>query len=692
MFAASKTASVATGAVTQAEAVDFDGTNDYLSRASDMTGNISSKTFTFSCWFWWDGSSNANIYTAGNGTPFSVYVEGSTRRVYFYATGTTLNKYASLPVISKDTFISVVASMDMASGAAQIYVNDTSATVAGSSSNANIVFAQTTHGVAASSSGATPYLGRLSNLFLDYTYRDLSVTANRRLFVTADLKPAAGQATLNPILYLPMSDPTQPGKNSGTGGNFTLTGVVARSGRGPNQYNAPYSTLNGSTQYLSRTTALSGVADGKTFTVNLNFIFTSGTTKYIVTFGSYTVSILVNSSNSLNISATNAAGTQILLVTTPNNSLVSNRNYTLTASIDLANTSNRSVYLNGVAQSVTWSIYTNDTINFNLATPSYIVGRNISTTYFNGKIGAFWFNTSYIDLSVASNLAKFVSGTGINAAPADLGATGELPTGTSPLIYLPMYGNNAGKNYGTGGDFTENAGPYAGTRGPNEFWGNKANFGNSTSNYLSKATALTGNAGSVTTATFCCYFYVNDTTTNKTLFGFGSAASGTWQIIADKIFVYLGSGYVQFNESVSSGTWNSLLFSRSGTTITAYLNGAVLTIDTPNSSSYGGAIDFSVTPVNAAVRNSGSSTSEPLNGQLSELYLSSTYIDFSQEANRLKFRDCFGNPVNLSAQITAQAISNPIVYIRFDPSSQGANSGTGGNFTKTGTITDGGQL
>lgn len=37
--------------------------------------------------------------------------------------------------------------------------------------------------------------------------------------------------------------------------------------------------------------------------------------------------------------------------------------------------------------------------------------------------------------------------------------------GTPPLIYLPMCGNNAGKNYGTGGDFTVNSGPFAGARG-----------------------------------------------------------------------------------------------------------------------------------------------------------------------------------------------------------------------------------
>ena len=82
----------------------------------------------------------------------------------------------------------------------------------------------------------------------------------------------------------------------------------------------------------------------------------------------------------------------------------------------------------------------------------------------------------------------------------------------------------------------------------------------------------------------------------------------------------------------------------------------------------------------------------PYDGGLSEIYLTTEYIDFSQEANRLKFRDAFGNPVDLTQQIEDAAIPNPAIYMRFPPTSFGTNYGTGGNFTVNGTITDGGQL
>ena len=80
-----------------------------------------------------------------------------------------------------------------------------------------------------------------------------------------------------------------------------------------------------------------------------------------------------------------------------------------------------------------------------------------------------------------------------------------MPFGTPPLIYLPMYGNNAGKNYGTGGDFTVNSGPFTGARGPNEFWGNKADFDGSTG-YLARTSALSGVSDG---KTFSASFWVN---------------------------------------------------------------------------------------------------------------------------------------------------------------------------------------
>jgi hypothetical protein len=358
------------------------------------------------------------------------------------------------------------------------------------------------------------------------------------------------------------------------------------------------------------------------------------------------------------------------------------------------------VYLNGQAQSPTWAVYVNDNINFNITTsPKYYIGQRNNAGYWDGDLGALWFNTSYIDLSVASNLAKFVSGTGIDAKPADLGAAGELPTGTSPLIYLPMYGNNAGKNYGTGGDFTVNSGPYTGARGPNEFWGNKADF-NGTTGYLSRTSTLSGVSDG---KTFSSSFWINfdsatsaptllsvaSTTTtyrfriflnasrNLCVLAYNSAGS---MIIDATSALVLSTGtnyYVQLSCDLANASNRSIYINGSldATTWATYTN------DSINFSALYGAI---------GARPDG--TVSLYDGRLSELYFSTQYIDFTLEANRLKFRDAFGNPVDLTQQIEDGAIPTPAIYMRFPPTAFGTNSGTGGNFTVNGTITDGGQL
>ena len=262
-----------------------------------------------------------------------------------------------------------------------------------------------------------------------------------------------------PILYLPLSDPTQPGKNLGTGGDFALNGVVARSGRGPSQFNAPYSGLNGSTQYLSRT-SLTGISDGKQVTLAfcsygaINYVFTLGSAE---TFNRFRVLIV---STQVYVTGWNTAGTMILNLQGDIQSGYdfTSRNAVVVISLDLSDAGKRFVYVNGSTTTLAASAYTNDNIDF--TTANYFVGRDVAsgTNASAGRLGNVFFDTKYIDLSVPANLAKFVTGTGIDAKPVDLGANGEKPFGTPPLIYLPMYGNNAGKNYGTGGDFTVNGG------------------------------------------------------------------------------------------------------------------------------------------------------------------------------------------------------------------------------------------
>lgn len=715
MFSSNTSQVVATA--TQAEAIDFDGTNDYLIRSTDLTGNTDGKTFTFSAWVWSDVSGLSYIYTTDNTSDSRVQTWISTTQVGLYMKNPSgvvvLNASATVPNNNppKNTWIHVLWSIDLTSTSNRsCYINDVlQSTVSWDAySNDLIDFTQTNHNIAGG-----PVLGgytkaRLSNVYLDKTYRDMSVTANRRLFVTADLKPAAGQAALNPILYLPMSDPTQPGLNQGTGGNFTLTGVVARSGRGPNQYNAPYSTFDGTADYVRRTTAPTGIADGKTFTLHCAVLpdVLSSPAHYLISFSSSSDTkfrFYLQSNGAAIINGYTSAGTNVLTIEFPSATFVAGRNYVIDVSVDLTDTAKRRVYVNGTSVSVTWSTYTNSDINFAITTtPRYNVGADsTNAASYNGKIGALWFNTSYIDLSVPANLAKFVTGTGIDAKPVDIGASGELPTGTSPLIYLPMYGNNAGKNYGTGGVFSAISGPYTGARGPNEFWGNKARGDNpdgSNNQGLIRTTQLAGIADS---KTFSCSFWVQFNSSSgglreDNIAGFWIANSNaTWRIFrdtSDNLRIVAGS---RLSATVSGAITTSPAFVQICVDLAdtakrfVYINGVAQTVTW--STYVNNLIDFTVATQTLMCRYT-TGAAGGMDGSLGEFYFTTDYIDFSQEANRLKFRDAFGNPVDLSAQITAQAIPTPLIYMRMPPTSFGTNSGTGGDFALGGSPTDGGQF
>lgn len=708
-----------------AEAIDFDGTNDFLSRSTDLTGNANGNTFTFSVWVWRGNQNLQYIYNScesSTSTRFSVELTGSSgnnavRVIGKNTSGSTIFSVTSALVIGLQTWTSVIVSGNNNTNVLDIAINDVTERISDAFTSTNsIAFAQPIHNVA--QFNGDEMQTRLSNVFLDYTYRDLTITANRRLFVTADLKPAAGQAALNPILYLPMSDPTAPGTNTGTGGNFTLTGVVARSGRGPNQYNAPYSFFDGSADFLSRTTNLTGASASSAITFAASFMITGWSNDRTIfqispQDGQFTFAVQVNSIEQISVYARNAAGTPVFSFTASTGFSQTDpaisRNFHLVFSFDLTSTATRFVALNGVLQSVGYGDYSNSTVNVAPATnPRLSVGASTrlspgaggTDTYYYGQIGALWFNTSYIDLSVPANLAKFVSGTGIDAKPVDLGASGELPTGTSPLIYLPMYGNNAGQNYGTGGNFTVNSGPYTGVRGPNEYWGNWCGEGNGDVGYLSR----TGVSGIGTGKTFSLR------TRMQTRVG----VAGTRTILSQQspnFFIEVnGNDALAITARNAAGTVILSATSANSAIVPGTLYDLAINIDLSNTarrrvSLDGGANDLSMTWSTYTNDTFGLNTSTLTRvfcratdttslfyGKLGEFYFTTDYIDFSVEANRLKFRDAFGNPVNLTQQIESQAIPTPAIYLRFPPGAFGTNYGSGGAFTQSGNMYDGGQF
>ena len=227
---------IALGDTNAGACVEFDGTNDWLTRTGDFSGNADGNSFTFSCWCFKavDGES-LRVFTDGesSGTDSGLLVYAGNNDFAFYARDdadtTILGAHAYSNLLKAEVWTHVLISIDLSSASNRyVYFNDvnvTSSFTFGTYTDDDINFTTTTQSIGKAGGISTQlWQGRLSSLFLDYTYRDLSVTSNRRLFITADGQPAANQASLSPIMFMPLDDTNAIGKNLGTGGDFTVNG------------------------------------------------------------------------------------------------------------------------------------------------------------------------------------------------------------------------------------------------------------------------------------------------------------------------------------------------------------------------------------------------------------------------------------------------------------------------------------
>lgn len=209
--------------------------------------------------------------------------------------------------------------------------------------------------------------------------------------------------------------------------------------------------FDGTNDYMSRGGDLTGIADGKQGTVSLWTKFAGGDgTDFSIISASNDISSVFEkfgvgrlSSNSLRIKA---AGVFSINIAGP--WVVSSGWIHILSSWDAA-TDTMHIYISNVAKTV--PTLTNANIDYTSGQFRVGASANGGVQKLNGCLSEVWFDTSYIDLSVESNRRKFISASG---GYADLGANGENPTGSSPLVYLPNDYTAFQTNAGTGGNFT----------------------------------------------------------------------------------------------------------------------------------------------------------------------------------------------------------------------------------------------
>lgn len=226
-------------------AASSDGTStNYMKRGAGLTGAADGKTVTFSGWI----RKHADVGSGGHVISGTTTLNGSTYRfavvlsaddcITFFgynSAGAVILDARSNNIIPVGPWVHVLASFDLNSGSGcQIYVNDVSDvfTPVATFSNQAVDFTVADWGVAALPSGLGKLDVSLADLWLaPGVFLDLSVTANRRKFIDADLNPVSLGATGNtptgtaPLVFL-SGDLAAWHTNKGTGGGFTMTGAL----------------------------------------------------------------------------------------------------------------------------------------------------------------------------------------------------------------------------------------------------------------------------------------------------------------------------------------------------------------------------------------------------------------------------------------------------------------------------------
>lgn len=110
------------------------------------------------------------------------------------------------------------------------------------------------------------------------------------------------------------------------------------------------------------------------------------------------------------------------------------------------------LYVDDIASSGTKSD-PSTAFNVDYTQPDWMIGhQSAGLNKYAGDLAQFYFAPGqFLDFSIEANRRKFITASN---KPVNLGATGALPTGSQPIIFLDNPFSSFGTNKGSGGNFT----------------------------------------------------------------------------------------------------------------------------------------------------------------------------------------------------------------------------------------------
>lgn len=238
----SATGALCVGMSQTSTANDYDGTNDYASRGADLTNIADGKAGTISWWGRIDGG-NGSFMVMMASAPVAAKValfRNTTGTIGVVgrnaAGGTILSMVSTTTHVAGSAWINVLASWDLAAATGHLYVNDVNVKSGTQTlTDDTIDYTNGNFVLGAASDGTFKYNGCMAHPFFHTTAINLSVTANRRKFITASGKPAQlGSDGSLPLGVQPLYyDLAADGTNIGSGGNLTVTGALTACSTAP---------------------------------------------------------------------------------------------------------------------------------------------------------------------------------------------------------------------------------------------------------------------------------------------------------------------------------------------------------------------------------------------------------------------------------------------------------------------------
>lgn len=236
----------------------------------------------------------------------------------------------------------------------------------------------------------------------------------------------------------------------------------------------------------------------------------------------------------------------------------------------------------------------------------------------------------------------------------------------------------------------------AGAPAPPGFPVNAVHF-DGTNDYLTRGAPLTG-AVDGEDILESLWFRADDVGMDGVFSIMSRATGGQIQLTRDnndKIAVLLQSsaivlfntvGDATFNSTTNTGWHHLLVAAQLDVTpvVQLYMDDAPFA-HTPLTSPINGNIDFTVADWGIGGTEVGGNK---MLGDLAEVYMAMEYLDISVEANRRKFIDAAGKPVDLGADGSTPTGTQPIMFFSGDTVGWHTNLGSGLGFTENGAITD----